>query len=87
MSSGQKAVSEAEDDWYDLKKRAGISVSYGVFSSEAGFVKDGFGLGYTGKLLEAYVGHRQQLLELDRKKRDLTEKWNKFVQAYNEFIK
>jgi len=88
MGDSRSAVADDEDSWYRLKENAGISqIRYDVYSPEAGYAKEGYRLGFTGKLLESYIGHRQKLVELDRTKRDLVEKWDAFIKSYNEFIK
>lgn len=69
MGCGQKAVSDDEDDWDDLKRKAGIQeVSWQVYSFEAGKAKEIFTKSKnktTGLKLKLLVNHAKELRNLE----------------------
>lgn len=75
MSSGQKRCAEDEDDWDDLKARAGITrVSWPVYSREAYWAKIGHEkFNITGDLLIKYVNIEK---DFDMAKQVYTDKIN-----------
>ncbi len=82
MSSGQKAATDDEDDWYDLKQEAGVQdTNWQVYSDECRYAKEGYkSKGFTGARLKLFVKHAVE----DQKVR---ERHAKEFHALEEVIK
>lgn len=86
MSSICSAIHDDEDRWYDLKKLAGITNNWDVYSKEASFAREAYTkLGYTKEILLKYVSLQMDLLKLQAEHRKSEDEYKLYLQLKKRF--